>query len=111
MNKRTSAARWPHVDQRRHLNVKMTSPCRISAYLGFSVSLFHVFQNEMRYLVVSKKNNSLFVEGGIEKSVHLNHCHHSASLAIPIDDPLDGFFYSIFTLMMDSHSVSAFLVA
>ena len=39
-----SAARWPHVDTRRHCNVKMMSLCRITAILGFSGSLFHVFQ-------------------------------------------------------------------
>ena len=36
----TLAAR---VDPWRHCNVKVTSPCRISANSGFSGSLFHVF--------------------------------------------------------------------
>ena len=30
--------------------------------------------------------------------------HHSASLAMPIGDPRDGFFYPTRTLMMDSYS-------
>ena len=38
-----TAARWPHVNPWRHINVKMTSPLRISANLGFSGRLFHVF--------------------------------------------------------------------
>ena len=42
-DKKRRVARWPHVDPWRHCNVKMTSPCRISVYSGFSGSLFHVF--------------------------------------------------------------------
>ena len=60
-NSRTSAAHWSHVNPWRHCNVKMMSPCHISAYSGFSVSPFHVFHYKMRYLVVSKKKNPLFV--------------------------------------------------
>ena len=59
-------ARWPHVDLWRHCHVKMESPCNISVYSGLSGSLFHVFrvfQYKMRYLVFSKKQNSLFVWG------------------------------------------------
>ena len=40
--KRTAAHR-PHVNPWSHWNVKMMSPCRISAYSGFSGSIFHVF--------------------------------------------------------------------
>ena len=42
-DKKRTAARWPHVDQWRHCNVKMTSPCHISAYSEFFGSLFQVF--------------------------------------------------------------------
>ena len=59
--KKQTAARWPHVVLWRHCNDKMTSPCCISAYLGFSGSMF--FQYKMRYLVVSKKKNPLFMWG------------------------------------------------
>ena len=34
----------PHIDHRRRCNFKITSPCRISAYAGFSGSPVHVFQ-------------------------------------------------------------------
>ena len=64
-DKKWTAAPWPHVYPWRHCNVKMTSPHRISAYSGFSGSLFHVFifHFTMRYLVVSKKKNPLLVWG------------------------------------------------
>ena len=87
------AARWPQFDQWRHCNVKITSPCRISAYPGNFGSLFHVFQYKMRYLSVSKKKNPLFCEDWIEKSV----------LVMPIGDPGDRFFYPTLTLMMGSY--------
>ena len=57
--KKWTAARRQHVDPWRHWNVSTTSPCRISAYTGFSGSLFHVFSN----LVENKENNPLFVWG------------------------------------------------
>ena len=67
-NSLTSAARWPHVFPWRHCNYKMTSPCRISAYSGFSRSLFSMsFRYEIRYLVVGKKKNPLFVWGSDRK--------------------------------------------
>ena len=37
----------------------MTSPCRNSAYSGFSGSLFIYFPNKTRYFEASKKNNPL----------------------------------------------------
>ena len=40
-------------------------------------------------------------EDGIDKSVPRDYCF--ASLVMPIGDPLDGFFYAILTLMMDSY--------
>ena len=43
INSHMSASCWPHVDPCHHCNVKMASPCQISAYSGFSGSLFHVF--------------------------------------------------------------------
>ena len=45
-NKKQTAACWPNVYVWRHCNVKMTSPYRISAYLGFSGSLFHIFHKK-----------------------------------------------------------------
>ena len=39
---------------------------------------------------------------GLEKSVPLDHCHHSASLVMPNGDPRDGFFYPTLTLMIVS---------
>ena len=59
-------ARWPHICLWCHCKVKITSPCCISAYSGFSGSLFlKFFQYKMRYLVVSncRKFNPLFVWG------------------------------------------------
>ena len=47
-----------------HCNVKITPPAK--SYLSvFSISgsLFHVLPIKMRYLVVSKKKNPLFVRG------------------------------------------------
>ena len=32
-------------------------------------------------------------------------CHHLASLAMPIGDPLGGFFYPTLTLMIDSYII------
>ena len=58
VHSRTSAARWSHVIPGRHCDVKMTSPCPISANSGFSGSFFfHVFSN----IKLSKKKNPLFV--------------------------------------------------
>ena len=60
--KKRTAARWPHVPPWRHCNVKMTSPCLISAYFKFSGNPFHgLFHYKSIYLVVSKKKNPLFV--------------------------------------------------
>ena len=42
---KTGAARWPHIGPWRHYNIKLTSPCRISANSGFSGSLFMFFFN------------------------------------------------------------------
>ena len=41
-DKKRTATRQPHVDPWRHCDVKMTSPCRTSAYSGFSGRPFHV---------------------------------------------------------------------
>ena len=60
-----------HVDLWRHWNVKMTSPCHISAYSGLSGRLFHVFQYKMRFFVMSKKRNALFVWGW-DRKIHLS---------------------------------------
>ena len=120
-NSRTSAARRLHVDPWRHWNIKMRSPCRISAFSGFSRSLFlcffpilnEVFSREQR----KKKHYSC--EDGIEKSVTritewhhkaknpslaITVFHHSASPVMPIGDARDGFFYPTLTLMMDSYN-------
>ena len=60
-----TVARWPHVDRDVIIIVKITSPCSITAYAGFSVSLFHVFfQYKIRCLVVSKQRDPLLVEMG-----------------------------------------------
>ena len=57
--------------------------------------------------MVCTKKNSLFVGGWDRKTrVGITLCHHSASLVMPIDDPRDGFFNPILTLMMDSCSLS-----
>ena len=53
-----------HTPARDVILMLMTSPRRNSAYSGFSGSLFHVFFSiKLRYLVVSKKKNPLFVWG------------------------------------------------
>ena len=57
-NSGTPAACWPHVNLWCHCNVKITSPCRF-----FLEIFFMFFQYIMRYLVVSKKKNPLFVWG------------------------------------------------
>ena len=73
-NSRTSGARWPHVDPRRHCNVEMTSPCRISTNLGFSGKLLHVLLNEMQFLWWARKRIHYLCEDRIEKFVPYEHC-------------------------------------
>ena len=52
--------------------------------------------------LVSEKIIHYSHEDGIEKSVPRN--HGLSSLLMPIGDPLDGFLYPTFTLMMDSYN-------
>ena len=63
------------------------------------------FQYKMRYLVVSKKKESIIRVrmGWKNPSLTITLCHHSASLVMPISDPQDGFFYPNLTLMMNSY--------
>ena len=59
-----TAKRWPHVDPLRHFNAKMTSPCRNSAYSGFSGSFLKFFSNLNEvFSGEQKKKNPLFVWG------------------------------------------------
>ena len=61
-DKKRTAARWLHVELLRHCYVKMTSTCHISAYSGFSGSLFHVFvSNIKRGFSGEQENDPLFV--------------------------------------------------
>ena len=63
-DKKRIASRSSHIDPWCNCNVKMTSPCRISSYSGFSGSIFlQVFPISMMYLVVSRKKNPLFMWG------------------------------------------------
>ena len=58
---------------------------------------------------VSKKTNPLLIlceDGQKNPSLAITICHHSASLMMPIGDPLDGFFYPTLTLMMDSYNIA-----
>ena len=73
-DKKWTAARWPHVDPWNHCNVKMTSPCCISAYSGFSGSLFQVFPiYEWGIKWWARKRFHYLCEVGIEKSVRRDH--------------------------------------
>ena len=72
--KNRTAARLPHVDPWRHCFVIMTSPCRISAYSGFSGSLFHIFSSikwGIRWW--ARKRIHYSCEGEMEKSVPRDH--------------------------------------
>ena len=105
-----TAARWPHVDSWRHCNVKITSPCHVSVYFGFSWESFSCFfQYKMRYLVVSKKKNPLFVWRWDEKirPSWSPFVITRQALWCQIGDPQDGFFYPTFTLMMHSYCNSS----
>ena len=79
--------------------------CHILAYSGTSGSFSNI---EKRYLMVSKKNNPLFVSGWDRKNPSLGIivCHHLASLVMPNGDPQDGFFYATLTLMIDSYNLT-----
>ena len=44
-------------------------------------------------------------EGMIEKNVPITFCYHLTSLEMPNGDPLDGFFYTILALMIDSYVI------
>ena len=67
-DEKRTAARWRHIHLWCHCNVKMTSPCHMyvaSQHIQNFLEAFFMFffQFEMRYLVVSKKKNPLFVWG------------------------------------------------
>ena len=87
--------------------VKFKSSChiasqRIRELLGAFFK--HKMRHFMVHFMVSKKKNPLFAlrwDRKIRPSRSV--CHHSASLVMPNRDPRDGFFYPIFTLMMDSY--------
>ena len=49
----------PHVDLWHHCTVRMTSPCRISAYSGFSGNLSHVFQQQNEVFSGEKEKESI----------------------------------------------------
>ena len=72
-DRKQTAARWPHVYPWCHCNVKMTSPCRISAYSGFSGSLFQVFKYKLGIKWWARKRIHNSCEDGIEKSVPRDH--------------------------------------
>ena len=71
--------------------------CHNSAYSETSASLF--LNKKIRYFMVRKKNNLLFVLG-CNRMITI--CHLSASLVMPIGDPWDRFFYHTITLMINS---------
>ena len=62
-------------------------------------------KRDMWSLMVSKKKESIICErmGWKTPSLWITVFHHSASLMMPNGDPLDGLFYSIPTLMIDSY--------
>ena len=86
----------------------VTITCRISAYTRISGS---PFKHKMRYLIVSKKNNPLFVREWDKKNLSLvsTVCHHLACLVMPSGDPPDIFFHPTLTLMMDSYILTLFV--
>ena len=94
MNSRTSVARWPHVDPWRHWIVIMTSPRRISANSGFSLSLVHVLK--IHYSC----------GGGIEKSVP--HDHH-LSIIWQASWCQSVILWTDFPIMMDSYILKSLL--
>ena len=65
----------------------------------------------MRYFMVSKKKNPLFMRGWDRKirPSWFTVCHHSASLVIPNGDPQGEIFYSTLILMIDSYSIYIYI--
>ena len=86
----------------------MTSPCIISAFSGFSGSLFHVFYYKNVVFSGEQVTESLILVSMGKKNTPLviTVCHHSASLMMPIGDPRDGFFYPTLILMMNFYNVA-----
>ena len=73
-DKSRTDARWPYVGPWRQCNVKMTLPCRISAYSGFSRQLFQVFfQYKWGTCIKWWARIHYSCEDGIEKSVPRDH--------------------------------------
>ena len=76
-----------------------------SVFRIFWKSFFMFFPIYMRFLVVSKTKNPLFLEDGIEYlSLVITVRHHPASFTMTNGDPQDGFFYHTLRVMMDSYN-------
>ena len=109
--KKWRLARWSHAGQTSIRDVIVMLKWRhhvASQHIqDYQEVFFMFFQYDIRYLVVSEKNNSLFIWGKDRKNLSLviTVCHHWAILIMPIGDPQYGFFYSILTLMIDSYFI------
>ena len=81
--------RYPHYDPWRHEMLKWRHHVASQRFQDFLVSFFMFFRYKMRYSVVSKKKNPLFVWGcgSRNPSLVITVCHHSASLVMSMGDP------------------------
>ena len=89
----------------------MTPPCRITAYSGFSVSLFQVFSNINEILSGKQEKESIIrVTMGMKNpSLAITECHHSARFVMQIGDPMDKYLYPCLTLMIDTSSFARYV--
>ena len=109
--KKRRAARWSHAGQTSIRDVIVMLKWRYhvaSQHIqDYQEVFFMFFQSKIRYLVVSEKNDLLFVWCKDRKNLPLviTVCHHSARLVMTISDPQYGFFYPILTFVIDSYFI------
>ena len=100
----------PHAGRMSIHDVTMSCVCHISAYSRTYGSLCHVLQIlEMVFNGELEKESLIRVRMGQKNlSFGITNCHHSASLVMPIGDPMDIFFFSTLTLMIDSYIITQY---
>ena len=78
IDKKWTAACWPHVDLWHHCNVKIASPCRISAYSGFFWKPYSSFSSKNEVFFGEQKKRIHYL---CEDGIILSHPHaHDGSL-------------------------------
>ena len=78
---------------------------QIDVIMWYNISAYS--ETSGRFVMVSKKNNPLFLCGWDKKTSLWNTvCHHSASVVMPSGHPRNECFYPTRTLKMDSYSPS-----